>query len=124
MIQQALHEPHVDHQPDTASTCAADLSGLSPLKRRLNQMMDGFREIEDSPKIQQVYTGTKPKSKESTPTNIVSTWVNSVVGFWSFLHAFLNAYENLPCLGISIDVYFRSKILKCIRSFLTVLHYL
>ena len=82
MIQQALHEPHTDHQPDTASTCAADLSGLSPLKRRLNQMMDGFREIEDSPKIQQVYTGTKPKSKESTPTNIVSTWVNSVVGFW------------------------------------------
>merc|ERR1711971_1382297 len=79
VIQQALHEPHVDHQPDTASTCAADLSGLSPLKRRLNQMMDGFREIEDSPKIQQVYTGTKPKSKESTPTNIVSTWVNSVI---------------------------------------------
>merc|ERR1711971_426944 len=71
VIQQALHEPHVDHQPDTASTCAADLSGLSPLKRRLNQMMDGFREIEDSPKIQQVYTGTKPKSKESTPTNII-----------------------------------------------------
>merc|ERR1711971_247706 len=79
VIQQALHEPHVDHQPDTASTCAADLSGLSPLKRRLNQMMDGFREIEDSPKIQQVYTGTRPKSKESTPTNIVSTWVNSVI---------------------------------------------
>merc|ERR1711971_1421374 len=73
VIQQALHEPHVDHQPDTASTCAADLSGLSPLKRRLNQMMDGFREIEDSPKIQQVYTGTKPKSKESTPTNIIPT---------------------------------------------------
>ena len=32
-------------------------------------MMDGFREIEDSPKI---YTGTKPKSKETTPTNTVS----------------------------------------------------
>lgn len=35
-------------------------------------MMDGFREIEDSPKI---YTGTKPKSKESTPTNTVSIFV-------------------------------------------------
>jgi len=67
VIQQALHEPEVDFQPDTTSTSAADLSGLSPLKRRLNQMMDGFREIEDSPKN---HLGAKPKSKESTPTNL------------------------------------------------------
>jgi hypothetical protein len=76
VIHQALHEPDVDqHRTDTAK---ADLSSLSPLKRRLNQMMDGFREIEDSPKI---YTGTKPKSKESTPTNTIPSAppVNEVI---------------------------------------------
>jgi len=69
VIDQALHLRDVEHhQTDAATASAADLSSLSPLKRRLSQMMDGFREIEDSPKI---YTGTRPKSKESTPTNTI-----------------------------------------------------
>ena len=62
VIHNALHEPDTTETEEPAKTLA------SPIKKRIGQVMDGFRALEDAP---QHHGGARPKAStpEPQPTN-------------------------------------------------------